>query len=82
VFTQDLFKPSIRLDEDILVQLPGTFRDEGSLVPTLVTLPGDNSLVSVLEANLGASVGPIEQSPGSEGGVAAIIGPPSPEVDW
>jgi hypothetical protein len=82
VFTQDFFKPSIQLEEDIQVHLPKTSSVEGSSVPAPGTLSGENGLAPVSEASPRALAGPIEQSPGPEGEVAAVVGPPSPEADW
>jgi hypothetical protein len=65
-----------------LVHSPGTSLDEGSSAPAPGTPPGDNDLASVLEASPGALTGLVEQSPGPEGKVAAVIGPPSPKADW
>jgi hypothetical protein len=78
---QDLFKPSIRLKEDIPICSLGTFPNESSSVPTPGTLSGENSPAPASMANLGASVGPIELSPGPKGEVAAVVRPPSPKAD-
>jgi hypothetical protein len=51
-------------------------------VPILGTPPGENDLALTLDANPGASAGPIAPSPGPEGEGTTIVGPPSPEVDW
>jgi hypothetical protein len=81
VFTEDLFKPSIRLKEDVLVPAPETSPDEGSSVPTPGTPSGENDSVPVLEANSGASARPIEPSLRPEWEVGAVVRPPSPEAD-
>jgi hypothetical protein len=41
----------------------------------------EDNPVSVLEANSGGSAGPIDPSPGPEGEVVAVVGPPTPEVN-
>jgi hypothetical protein len=82
VFAHDLFKFSIRLEEDVLVCSPGTSPNKGTLVPIPKTPPRENSPTSTSGANPGASAGPIAPSPGPEGEVAAVVGPPCLEVDW
>jgi hypothetical protein len=82
VFVQDLFKPTIWLEEDVPVRSPGTSSDEGTSVPIPGTPPGENGPTPTLDANPGASARPITPSPGPEGGVAAVTGPPSPETNW
>jgi hypothetical protein len=79
---QDLFKPSIQLEEDVLVCLPRTSPDEGASVPIPGTPVGENGPTLTPEANLRTSTGPIAPSPGPEVAVVAVVGPPSPEVDW
>jgi hypothetical protein len=68
VFTHDLLKLSIRLEEDILVHSPGTSLDEGSSVPAPGTPPGENGLVLVSKASPEASARPIEPKLRARGG--------------
>jgi hypothetical protein len=82
VFTQDLLKPSIWLEEDALVRLVRTSLDEGTSVPIPGTPLRENGLARTPDVNPTALGGPVAPSSGPEGGVVAIIGPPSPEVDW
>jgi ribonuclease HI len=81
VFTQDLFKSSIRLEEDVPICSPGTSPDKGTSIPIPGTPPRENGLTPTPDAKLGALVGPIAPSPGPEGEVAAVVRPPCPEVD-
>jgi hypothetical protein len=82
VITQDLFKPSIRLEEDISVRLPESSLGKGSSIPAPGVPPRQNNLAPISEVEPGASAGPIAPSPGPEGEVAAIVGSPSPKADW
>jgi hypothetical protein len=82
VFAQDLFKPSIRLKEDITGPKPGISLDEDSQVPALGTPSGNDDLVRTSEVNPGASAGPIDPNMEHEGEIAIVVKPPDPEVDW
>jgi hypothetical protein len=82
VFAQDLYKPSIRLEEDILVHSPGTSPDEDISVPAPGTRLGENGSAPVSEAIPRNSAWPIEPSPGPKGEVVDVVGPPSPKADW
>jgi hypothetical protein len=62
MFAQDLFKPSIRSEEDVPVHSPGTSPDEGSSVPIPGTPLGENDPTLTLEAKPGTSAGPIAPS--------------------
>jgi hypothetical protein len=75
VFMQDLFKPSIRLEEDTTACPP-----RGS--PIEASSPEEDGPVPISEASPGASAGPITPSLGPKGEVAAIVGLASPEVGW
>jgi hypothetical protein len=50
--------------------------------PYQVPPVGENGPTLTPEANPGTSTGPIAPSPGPEVAVVAVVGPPSPEVDW
>jgi hypothetical protein len=82
VFTQDLFKPSIRLEEDVLTLMSGTSPGEDSLVPMPGTPPGKGGAAPTFEVHLGTSVGIVGQDREHRGEVAAIVGPPDPNADW
>jgi hypothetical protein len=60
VFTQNLFKPSIQLKEDIPVPAPGTSLGKDSPVPALETPPGKDGPAPTSEVNPGAPDGPIK----------------------
>jgi hypothetical protein len=80
VFTQDLFNPSIRLEEDIPVPVPGISPGEDNPVLTLGTPLGKDIPSLTFEVNSGAPVGPIK--PNQELGGEIVVGPPDPDVDW
>jgi hypothetical protein len=82
VFAQDLFKPSIRLEEDISEPTPETSPDDDDSIPMPGAPPGEDVPVPMSKADPGPSVGLIKLSPGPEGEVAAIIRLPSPTTDW
>jgi hypothetical protein len=79
---QDLFKPSIRLEENTLARLPEGFPKEGESVSIPGTPPGEGSPMPISGANLRASAKPITADPGRAGELVAIVEPPSPEADW
>jgi hypothetical protein len=81
VFAQDLFKPSIRLEEDVPVRSPGTSLNEGTSVPIPGT-PSEKRPGTDTRSQPDTSVKPIAPSLGPEGEVVAVVGPPSPEADW
>jgi hypothetical protein len=58
VFTWDLFKPSIWLEEDILVLVLRISPGEDNPVPVSGTLPGKDGPAPISEANPGASARP------------------------
>jgi hypothetical protein len=58
---QDLFNPSIRLEEGSLAQMLGTPMGEGSSTPTPGAPLSDGGLAPTSEADPGTSVGPIGQ---------------------
>jgi hypothetical protein len=60
VFTHDLFKPSIQLEEDGPAPVPGTPSSEDSPAPTPRTLLSKGGITPTLEADPGTSIGPIE----------------------
>jgi hypothetical protein len=84
VFTQDLFKPSIRLEEDIPVPMLGASPDEDN--PTLYQSQWPHQekdgSAPTFEVNQGDPVGPIKPNLGPEGEIATVIRPPNPEVNW
>jgi hypothetical protein len=94
VFTHDLFKPSIHLEEDCLVPTlgappgkdiatptSGTPSGEDSPTPAPRTLPGEGGPVPTLEASPGTLAGELglDREPGAE--MTAITGLPSPNTD-
>jgi hypothetical protein len=79
---QDLFKPSIRLKEDISVPALEISPGEDSPVPTSRTLPGKDKPAPTFKVNSGASVGPMKLNQEPRGEIAAIVGPPNPNKDW
>jgi hypothetical protein len=82
MFTQDLFKPSIRLEEDDATPMPGTPPSEDRSTPASGTPLGKGGATPALKANPRTSVGPVGQDQEPEMEMVAIIGPPSPDVDW
>jgi hypothetical protein len=77
-----LFKPSIRLDEDVSALTLGTSPGEGSSVPVLQTPLGKGHTAPTSQAHpgtLGRQIGQ-DREPGGE--IAAIVGPPSTDADW
>jgi hypothetical protein len=82
MFTQDLFKPSIRLEEDTLALALGASPDEGGLVSVPGTLLGEDGPAPTLGDSPRASVGHITPDPGQAEELVATVGPPSSEMDW
>jgi hypothetical protein len=82
VLTQELLKPSLQLEEEILAPTPGISPGEGS--PTLAqgTSPDKDGTTLISEADPGDLAGPIGQAWEPWGEVAAIIGLPSPNTNW
>jgi hypothetical protein len=58
VFTHDLFNPSIRLKEDILISMPEISSGKDNPVLVLGTPLGKDDSTLIPEANMGASSGP------------------------
>jgi hypothetical protein len=79
-----LFKPSIRLEEDIPVPKPriSPGEDIPMLVPTPGIPPGKDDPVLTSEVKPGASALPIEPNLEPEGEIAVVVGPLDPKVDW
>jgi hypothetical protein len=82
VFTQDLFKPSIQLEEDVSAPAPRTSLGEDSSAPTPGTPSGKCGVAPAFEADLGASAGPFGQGWEPRQEIAAIVRPPGPNIDW
>jgi hypothetical protein len=82
VFTHDLLKPSIRLEEDIIVPALGISPGEDSIVLASLTPPSKDTPAPTSEVNPGAPVGPIKLNQVPEGEIAAIVEPPNPDIDW
>jgi hypothetical protein len=61
VFTHDLFKPSIRLEEDILALMLETLSGENSPVPVPGIPSGKGGMAPTSEADRGTSARPIGQ---------------------
>jgi hypothetical protein len=81
MFALDLFKSSIRLEEDILVPKLEISQDKGSPIPAPGTPPGKEGPIQTSELNPGVLAGPIEPNLEAEGEIAAIDRPPNPEAD-
>jgi hypothetical protein len=79
---QDLFKPSIRLEEDVLPPVPGISLGEDDLAPASRTLLGKYGVSLTSKANPGTSAGTIGQGWETVGEIETIVGPPSPDADW
>jgi hypothetical protein len=81
VLAHDLFKPSFRLEEDVLTPEPGTSPGNDSPMPGPGAPSGEDTAALALNVDLGASISPVGQTqePGEE--IVAIIGPPSPDAD-
>jgi hypothetical protein len=73
MFMQDLFKPSIQLEEHILKHTPRTSPDANGLIPALGVPPGENDPVLMSKANLGPSAELTKPSPRLEGEVLVKI---------
>jgi hypothetical protein len=82
VFTQDLFKPSIRLEEDIPPLTSRTSPGEGSLVPMPRTPSGKGGTTRSYEADPGTPVGPVSKDREPGGRVVAIVGPLGLDANW
>jgi hypothetical protein len=80
--TQELFKPSIQLEEDIPALTPGTSPGEDSPIPMPGTPPGKGGMAPTSGADLGTPARPIGQNREPGGEIAAIIRPPGPDTDW
>jgi hypothetical protein len=82
VFTQDLIKHSIQLEEDGLAPVPGTPPGKDNPALALGTPPGKCCVASPSEADPRTSTGPIEQGQEPEREIATIVRQPSRDVDW
>jgi hypothetical protein len=82
MFTHDLFKPSIRLEEDGPAPTPGTPMGEDHPAYEPGTPPSKGGATPAPKADPGTSVAPIgqDQEPGVE--MVATIGPSGPDADW
>jgi hypothetical protein len=81
LFTQDLLKPSIRLEEDTLTLAPGASPGEGGPVSIPGTPSGEDGLVPISGDSPRASVGHITPDLGQAEELVAVVGPPSPKTD-
>jgi hypothetical protein len=77
-----MFKPSIRLEEDILSPTPKLSPDEYNPLPALGIPSGKDNWAQTYKVNLGASTGRVEPNQEPEGEIAAMVGPLDPDVDW
>jgi hypothetical protein len=82
MFTHELFKPSIWLEEDVLAPASGISLGKDSPTPTPGTLSGKDGTTSTSEANLGTSAEPIGQAQEPGGEIVTVVGPPSLDADW
>jgi hypothetical protein len=78
---QDLFKPSIRLEEDTRLT-PRACPSEGGLVSIPGTQLGEDGPTPTSGDSPRASVGHIMCDPGQVEELVAIVRPRSPETDW
>jgi hypothetical protein len=69
VFTCDLIKPSIPLEEE-------------SPTPVLGGPPGEDSLTPTLETDTRTPIGPVGQAREARTEIVAITGPPNSNMDW
>jgi hypothetical protein len=79
---QDLFKPSIWLEEDIPEPTSGTSSDANGSIPAPGIPPGEDGLVLMSKADPGPSTRLIKPSSWPEGEVVAVVGPPSHAMNW
>jgi hypothetical protein len=79
---QDIFKPSIWIEDNIPTLMLGTSPGEDSLIPMPGTLPGKGGTAPASEADPRTLASPIGQDQEPRREVATIVGLPSPDVDW
>jgi ribonuclease HI len=82
VFTQDPFKPSIRLEKDTPALAPGASLSEGGLVLKPGPPPGEFCIAPESGAGLRTSVGPIISISGQARELVVVAESPGPEAEW
>jgi hypothetical protein len=78
VFAQDIFKPSIRLEEDGPTPTLGTLPGEGSPTPTSGTLPGEGSMIPTPWTQLGQGIVALASESDLGTSLTRLIRPGSP----